>query len=274
MTIAKHASLYAFALLAPILSCAFAGERDELDDLIARIQFNSYAADSRALQSDLSALQRRELADELLVTQRYYLGYGYLKLAEALREQDRSAGRKASGACIEVLTKATDNEPKRTGPQRERARIDQLYAELWAMQGACAALEAELSLLPGSASISVSSFKSSKASDKALALAPNNPRVKLLTAVQEARRAKSSADQERAARQLETVAAMFDAAPAAPALGSNAPDWGQAEALAWLGQVQLKRGDKVAARNTLERALVLAPDYVWAKNLLAQLQAP
>jgi Tfp pilus assembly protein PilF len=40
------------------------------------------------------------------------------------------------------------------------------------------------------------------------------------------------------------------------------------EALTTLGETYLQRGDPVAARDALERALVLAPDYRQAQQLL------
>ena len=46
------------------------------------------------------------------------------------------------------------------------------------------------------------------------------------------------------------------------------PDWGHAEALTLLGGSYLTSGDPVAARDALERALVIAPDYREAQELL------
>ncbi|MBC7983677.1 MAG: hypothetical protein H7Y02_07485, partial [Candidatus Obscuribacterales bacterium] len=69
--------------------------------------------------------------------------------------------------------------------------------------------------------------------------------------------ANSKAEHEQAERQLSDVVAAFDALPPSE---PGAPDWGHAEALAYLGQAALARGNRIAARNSLERALVLAPD--------------
>ncbi len=61
------------------------------------------------------------------------------------------------------------------------------------------------------------------------------------------------------------VVAKFEAAPPSQ---PGKPDWGHAEALTLLGESYLKRGEMVAARDVLERALVLAPDYRQAQKLL------
>jgi lipopolysaccharide biosynthesis regulator YciM len=51
------------------------------------------------------------------------------------------------------------------------------------------------------------------------------------------------------------------------------PDWGHAEALCDLGQMVYARGDRTAARDWLERALVVTPDYVAAQALLQKVAA-
>ena len=61
------------------------------------------------------------------------------------------------------------------------------------------------------------------------------------------------------------VVASFEAAPPSR---PGKPDWGHVEALTMLGETYLQRGDPVAARDALERALVLAPDYRQAQQLL------
>jgi Tfp pilus assembly protein PilF len=44
-------------------------------------------------------------------------------------------------------------------------------------------------------------------------------------------------------------------------------DWGHAEALMLLAQAQLSAGQTVAARDAIERALVIAPDYDAAQRV-------
>jgi len=46
------------------------------------------------------------------------------------------------------------------------------------------------------------------------------------------------------------------------------PDWGHAEAYAWLGIAYLDKNDKVAARAAFDRALAITPEYGWVKHRL------
>jgi Tfp pilus assembly protein PilF len=49
------------------------------------------------------------------------------------------------------------------------------------------------------------------------------------------------------------------------------PGWGAADAFTDLAQDYLARGEAVAARNVLERALLLAPDFAPARRLMAEI---
>ncbi|HET7132053.1 MAG TPA: hypothetical protein VFJ95_07380, partial [Gammaproteobacteria bacterium] len=73
---------------------------------------------------------------------------------------------------------------------------------------------------------------------------------------------------DEAAVRLEHAVAAFDARPAA----LRGPEWGEAEALAALGELKLARGDAREARDLIERALLLAPDYRFAMELRARMQ--
>jgi tetratricopeptide (TPR) repeat protein len=239
-----------------------AAKNEVLDDLSARVQFDFYAGDARALQLDLQALKQLEVDPEQVILRQYYLAYGYFRLAEIGGDKDRSSARKLANTCIDLAGDIVDQESKRVTP-RERARLNTLYAELWAIRGACGSLETELSLLPET------SMSSNKARKSATALAPNNPRVKLLAAIHESKRAKTNQEFVSANKLLLDVTQLFASPPPADA---ELPDWGQADAWAWLGQSYLKLGDRIAARNALEQSLVLAPDYVWARALQSQMK--
>jgi tetratricopeptide (TPR) repeat protein len=241
----------------------FAADRDVLNDLSARIQFEFYAADARALQRDLETLKTFKAAESETTLRSYYLAYGHMKLAEVLAEKDRPTARKSTGECRHYAEEVTDREPKRVNA-KERARLDTLYAELWAIQAACISLDAEISYLP------VPALSDNRARQKAAALAPGNPRVQLLAAIEASKQADNSQEHGAAIHDLVAVTTLFDTLP--PPEGGM-PDWGYAEALAWLGQSYLLLGDRIGARNALERALVLAPDFVWARTLQQQLRA-
>ncbi len=244
------------------VSTSFAAERDVLDDLAARIQFEYYAADARALQRDLEGLKKLKTSESDVILRTYYLAYGQMKLAEVLADKDRSAARKSAGECRRYAEEVTDQEPKRVNA-RDRARLDTLHGEIWAIQAACISLDAEISFLP------VPALSDNRARDKASALAPGNPRVLLLAAIEATKQADNPDERVAASQALIVVANLFDTLPPPE---SGMPDWGYAEALAWLGQNYLSLGDRIGARNALERALVVAPDFVWARTLQQQLK--
>jgi len=49
------------------------------------------------------------------------------------------------------------------------------------------------------------------------------------------------------------------------------PGWGAAEGYTWLGRCYLDSGDALAARDALERALLIAPEFGRARRLLASI---
>ena len=99
---------------------------------------------------------------------------------------------------------------------------------------------------------------------RAAKLDPRNLQVQFVSAWVKAYR--DPADAEAYAALKQSVAAFTDNAGRLQDTG-----WGYAEALYLLGRAELSRHDNLAARNALERALVIAPDYVAAQIALKQL---
>lgn len=239
------------ACVAPL--AAVAQSAGELSDLAARLQFHFYAGDSRALRQDMQSLSQLPAEGPHALLRGYYLAYGQMSLYKTLAGGDRGASRKAAGECVQYADEALEQPQPRAGAA-ERARSDALKGELWAIKAVC---------LGGSVLGSAN-----KARERAAELAPHSPRVLLLAAVHDAEGAKSARELQTAHDRLSSVAAAFqNAKPADPGY----PDWGQAEAWAWLGHMQLRRGDRLGARESIERALVLAPDYQWAIRLRAEM---
>jgi Tfp pilus assembly protein PilF len=51
----------------------------------------------------------------------------------------------------------------------------------------------------------------------------------------------------------------------------HVPEWGVAEAYTYRARCDLERGDAAAARDALERALLIAPDFQLARRLVARI---
>lgn len=251
ISLTGHAIRWTTALICCAASVrVFAAGADELNDLAARLQFNYYAADTRALQQNLRDITNLSLSADLTRTRDYQLGYGQWKLAETIQPKDKPASRRAADACIEATDKALDAVPKRANI----VRPDVLHAELHAIQSGCYATRGDVS-------------RATKLLEDARALQSGNPRILLVTAALAIGRAKSAADRAAAEGSIAAAVAAFDAQPPLP---PGSADWGHAEALARLGEIQLLQGNRVAARNSIERALVMAPDYSFARALLAR----
>jgi hypothetical protein len=103
---------------------------------------------------------------------------------------------------------------------------------------------------------------------RARALDDDHPRIALLEAWALERTALDPELRAELEAKLTAAVTAFDAWT--PTIDD--PEWGHAEALAALGESALARGDVRAARDLLERALLLAPDYSRAVALRTALQ--
>jgi tetratricopeptide (TPR) repeat protein len=184
----------------------------------------------------------------------YYLGFGNWKAAQLYearaRDQSGSEARsdavKAAQSCSKHMQAAISQDAR--------------FAEAHAIEALCEGLP---QTLRAGGARAVNSCGRSKGLQMALKLEPGNPRVRLVEYLCH----EDPSDARAALRfdRLQDVVAAFEAAPASR---PGRPDWGEAEALVLMGEEYLRRGDSVAARNALERALVLAPDFHAAQEML------
>jgi hypothetical protein len=144
--------MLAMSLSAGWASNAFAAEQEDLRDLAARVQFNAYAADVRALRADIAALTQLQVGDDLVATRQYFVGYGQWKLAETLLEKDRGGAKRAAEQCQLALEPIIDAQAPRSNamPRAQRERWFERRAEALAISAGCKWSGAEASLLPGS----------------------------------------------------------------------------------------------------------------------------
>jgi hypothetical protein len=143
--------------------------------------------------------------------------------------------------------------------------IDADSAEALALQSACYALQSRLDpwRSPLAAPLSVARI------DKALRLAPDDPRVLLLGARAAGDRPRLfGGDRQRAFALLRRAVSAFERQSRRP---RGLPGWGAADAFTDLARDYLVRGEAVAARNVLERALLAAPDSTQARRLMAEI---
>lgn len=108
--------------------------------------------------------------------------------------------------------------------------------------------------------------------DKALKLAPENPRVAYLDAISKNFTPEMfGGSKEKAISGLYRAAALFAKWQSSDPL---APDWGYAECYAWLGNILTEQKKFAEARAAFEKSLALRPNYGWVKyKLLPELDA-
>jgi len=232
---------------------------EELDDASARVEYAFYTSDTRSLEAVLQMIERLEMDDPLVSMQHYYAAFGYWKLAQLYSEQAAQGRKGARG----LADRAGDACSEHAAAALQR---DGRMFEAQALKAACSrfGLGARVGDLASAAGCSRhKSLRTAQAAD------PKNPRIRLIGAW-------CAADKARAGSKavLDKAQAAVTAYEASPVNLPGAPNWGEPEALVLLGQVYLERGDALAARDLLEQALVIAPDYRKAQELLGAMSRP
>lgn len=231
-------------LLAALLGVSALAVAADTDwrDVESRVQYAWYTEDARDLARIESRM--RELPDSD-PKRSYYLTL--VQLREAQITQDAAAAGRAAAGCIDSADAALADRPT--------------DAEVLALQSFCMDLRSRSHPvgMPFGASRSRSQMQ------RALQLAPANPRVRLLFAQLSYAAAKSTSERT---GQLTSFQRAVDAFELERQGLERIPSWGAAEAWQGLAQVYLDRGDAIAARSALEHALLLVPDYKSAHRLL------
>jgi hypothetical protein len=208
----------------------------ELLDLAARVHYGYYHGEARAIEIALDALDRLPESPEVL----YYRDFAALRRVQ-LGGADRTVLIRLAG-CARRSIPSDLTKP--------------FTADAWVVVAACALLAGD-------------ERRRDEALGSARALDDDNPRIALVEAWAFERAAKPDAAQSEAvAAQLAAVVAAFDAWT--PSIDD--PDWGHAEALTALAASALERGQVRTARDLVERALLLVPEYLAAVELRVALQ--
>lgn len=233
-------------LLCAVLLCASAdAQTEQLRDLAGRLEYAFYAADTRALQQDLQTLTALEVRASDARLRDQHLGYARWKLAELLMASEPARAAELAEMCA-------DTKPDLAG--------DVQAALQHAVHAACAAVLEKLRPLRG-----VSHRREREAAlVQARKLGSKLPQVQLVESW-----VKVTNGEAVSAVTLRNLVAAYDAASIS--VLATAALWGHAEACYLLGQAEMQLKDLLAARNALERAVLLAPDYQAAQLLLRSL---
>lgn len=227
---------------------ATAAEKPDWLDIESRIQYSFYIEDTRALANVTEGLGSVE-SDS--ASRRYFAGLIDYRLTLLDWSRDKSRAKDAATDCVDNLDVAV--------------KLQRNFADALALESACLDLLAGLQAwrAPFAAS------KSGALIEKARHLEPKNPRVLLLDAVSLYERPKATAaDKDRALQGFEQATAAFEAERRE---SQHVPGWGAAEAYVYLAKCHLDRGAALQARDALERALLIAPEFAEPRRLMKKL---
>jgi hypothetical protein len=229
---------------------AMAAETD-WRDIESRIEYAWYIEDSRALAK---AADRVTALSSSEPRRNYYLALTQLHQAQltlaAATARDGAArvpAGQAAGACISSADDALAAQPT--------------DAELLALQSLCMDVRGRARALD----VPFAGSRSHAQMQRALQLAPRNPRVRLLAAQLSYAAARSGAERAALLGAFQSAVEAFELERQGL---EQVPAWGGAEAWEAVAQIELERGDAIAARAALEHALLLVPDYTAAHRLL------
>jgi tetratricopeptide (TPR) repeat protein len=228
-----------------------AAAAQEGGDLQAQILYAYQAEDLGELGNLVQRLGDQVKAGGADAALHYHLAHADYRFGLLAQQKRRKAAGPAFSDCIDQLKPVIDQDRK--------------SAEALALQSAC---YGELAKERHLEAVLLRSHAQERLKS-ALELAPRNPRVLYLVAMDEFARSKpSSAESQRAFATLQQAAQLFEQSSATRA---DVPGWGHAEAYLALGLQLAARGDLLGARNWIEKSLIVAPDYKAAQKQLAAL---
>lgn len=239
------------ALLMTLLGAGAAAQETDVRDMEGRIEYAWFTEDANSLRNLISTTAGILPKGGDSAFARYQLGFAHYRLGLLLAQKQADAAAEAFAGCVKELDQALE--------------ANEQFADAYALQSACygslAGLQAWKAVVYGP--------QRDSRIDKARQLAPRNPRVVLLDGLADGEKSKAfGGDKVRAQSKFKQAVELFERA-GEPVEG--APGWGAAEAYLYLGRGLMQAGDTVGARNALEQALIIAPEFAAARRELARL---
>lgn len=254
--ILARARMHRTVTLLLLLMATLGATAQEIDpaDLEGRIEYAYFTADANALRNLVGTMQNAVAKGEGNALADYQRGLAQYRLGQVLAAASDGAAATAFTNCTDSLSRAID--------------ADKRSAEAYALQAAC---YDSLGAVKGWKAVVDVPLGTSRL-EKAVKLAPANPRVVLIDALYDYERSRASgSDRQQACAKFARAAKLFETtSETAP----RVPSWGGADAYLYVGRCLREGGDVLGARNALERALIIAPDFAAARQELRNVVAP
>jgi tetratricopeptide (TPR) repeat protein len=235
-------------LLAPLLFFALLADAQRGGDLEAQILYAYDIEDANELASLVQTLSTQEQGGGGDTAFRYHLAHAQYRLGLLSGETHGHNAENAFAACVD-----------------EFKTQDLTSADALALQGACYGNLARYRTVERVLLRARADARLSDASRRE----PRNPRVLYLTAANDFSHAKpATRENVLAFGKLQLAAQLFEQSSATD---PDAPAWGHAEAYLEMGRQLQARGDVPGARNWIEKALLVAPDFKAAQRQRATL---
>ena len=206
-----------------------------------------YSQNPELLIQTISNLGSLEAEDSTKKYVHYYLGLAHFRMFPLPMTED-------SDLFSDHLDKAQKELEK-------AIKIDPQFAEAYAILGGVYGMKAA-----GMFSGMKYGGKAKRAMAKARELQPESPRTYLIDGIGDYYKPKLfGGGLKNALEAFEKAVELFKDYDSPKHLN---PDWGEAEAHAWLGQVYLDIGNKKLAQDHIQKAAELCPDFVWVNSQL------
>jgi hypothetical protein len=221
-------------------------------DIESRIQYGYYTEDPAALRKLEELIAAGDARDKLR-------GY-YAALLDWRRAQ------LAAGATTAAERNNTVRYAEHCVHDVDTALVVEAdFADALALRAACLTTPEEIS----GGYTPIAGHRARKDLERARQLAARNPRVLLIDAASDYTLLTSQGgNKERALGKLRQTVAAFEAERSD---ADRLPGWGAAEAWLLLARDLLDHGDAVGARDALEHALLIAPEYAQARRLMVKI---
>lgn len=218
-------------------------------DIESRIQYGYYTEDAAALRNLRVLIAADDSHDKL---------HGYYAALLAWREAQLAA----QGVPASRGESAGDLAQRCVAEADNLLEAQPVFADALALRAACLATPL------GARGGAISSHRARKDIERALRSAPRDPRVLLVDAMNDYQLAGAGGARGRALAKLRAAVAAFEVERAGL---ERLPGWGAADAYLYLARDLLDQAEPVAARDALEHALLLAPEFAQARRLMARI---